>query len=495
MTTANDLLCCPEFIELERRLNRFNVFEATDMGRREIKHTKFLAYLLDPNESHGLGDTFLHHFLIFLSGVNGESDIQIMNLSMSFARSIPEWGPPTNNNNRKIDLIVEIPFLSNGKTLVIAIENKIGAKQGEDQLAIYGKILNESPYSNEANYSIKKYFLTEQGEKPLDKEWTGIQYSETVIPAIEQTLKSCEGKISEYIKYVLNDYLNLLNSDDESDREIETLAREISIKDGLIGYLKTTDDATTQELRNLKTKYAKTCAYMVDFNDDIRKKILEWFRKIPDQKISIEGKDFHFNIESSNRNLLRFSIFSENNQIKTKEFSQNSHKQWLTSERCIAFEIGMARVKINDENNLRNDPKKLKVWATLVLGPTGIDAKYRTGLAIAIFKKIKNNLDAEERTGLETSTPEEAKSTNRAVADNSARLTRPNVWKKSRAEVIQHQNPARLENTFEQWVKNNLFSLEGKNNKIKLDDELTKIAIALNSALDDYRKPIDPPQT
>ena len=47
------LLAKEEFMQLSKLLNRFNIFEATDMGRREIKHTKFLCYLLDPNESHG----------------------------------------------------------------------------------------------------------------------------------------------------------------------------------------------------------------------------------------------------------------------------------------------------------------------------------------------------------------------------------------------------------------------------------------------------------
>ena len=44
--------------------NRFNLFEAVNMVRQEIRHSSFLAFLLNPAESHGLGDRFLRAILI-----------------------------------------------------------------------------------------------------------------------------------------------------------------------------------------------------------------------------------------------------------------------------------------------------------------------------------------------------------------------------------------------------------------------------------------------
>jgi hypothetical protein len=48
---------------LESLLNQFNIFEAVGMVRQEIRHSRFLAFLLNPNASHHLGDIFLKTFL------------------------------------------------------------------------------------------------------------------------------------------------------------------------------------------------------------------------------------------------------------------------------------------------------------------------------------------------------------------------------------------------------------------------------------------------
>jgi hypothetical protein len=48
---------------LEALLDRFNIFEAIGMVYRELNHSQFLAYLLDPRGNHGLGDLFVKRFL------------------------------------------------------------------------------------------------------------------------------------------------------------------------------------------------------------------------------------------------------------------------------------------------------------------------------------------------------------------------------------------------------------------------------------------------
>ena len=48
---------------LEDMLAEFNVFEMLGIEKNEIRHSAFLAWLLDPNGTHGLGDYFLRRFL------------------------------------------------------------------------------------------------------------------------------------------------------------------------------------------------------------------------------------------------------------------------------------------------------------------------------------------------------------------------------------------------------------------------------------------------
>lgn len=90
MTTDIDLLANADFIKLNSVLNKFNVFHATDMKKREVKHTKFLAYLLDPNESHGFGKKILTDFLLKCIGLGMRFNIFDYDLDFSeVKRCIP----------------------------------------------------------------------------------------------------------------------------------------------------------------------------------------------------------------------------------------------------------------------------------------------------------------------------------------------------------------------------------------------------------------------
>jgi hypothetical protein len=48
---------------LEAMLDRFNILEALGVVRQELRHSDFLAFLMDPEGNHGLGDAFLKRLL------------------------------------------------------------------------------------------------------------------------------------------------------------------------------------------------------------------------------------------------------------------------------------------------------------------------------------------------------------------------------------------------------------------------------------------------
>src|SRR6516225_1413907 len=47
------------FSQDKRFVRGLNIFEAAGMHRQEIRHSNFLAFLLNPQGTHGLGDAFL----------------------------------------------------------------------------------------------------------------------------------------------------------------------------------------------------------------------------------------------------------------------------------------------------------------------------------------------------------------------------------------------------------------------------------------------------
>ena len=52
-----------ELERLENLLDRFNVFETIGFIGQELMRSRFLAFLLDPKQNHGLGDVLLRKML------------------------------------------------------------------------------------------------------------------------------------------------------------------------------------------------------------------------------------------------------------------------------------------------------------------------------------------------------------------------------------------------------------------------------------------------
>ncbi len=83
----NELEAFLENIDCLKELDEYilikNIFDILKIGGMEIRHSNFLAWLLDPNESHGLGDIFLKNFLINTIKNNGKSiDISSVDIDL-----------------------------------------------------------------------------------------------------------------------------------------------------------------------------------------------------------------------------------------------------------------------------------------------------------------------------------------------------------------------------------------------------------------------------
>src|SRR5215217_1399034 len=55
-----------DLLTLESLIGRFNIFDALGIARAEIRHSNFLAFILDPAESHGQSQLFLRALLMDL---------------------------------------------------------------------------------------------------------------------------------------------------------------------------------------------------------------------------------------------------------------------------------------------------------------------------------------------------------------------------------------------------------------------------------------------
>ena len=119
----------PDFLELERLLNRFCPFEATGIVRTEIRHSNFLAYILDPLRPHGFGERVLRSVLREVAKsadtMQGISALDLHLIDLDGAEVRREW--------RSIDLLIVLP----ADKAVFAFELKIDSSQHSNQLKRY----------------------------------------------------------------------------------------------------------------------------------------------------------------------------------------------------------------------------------------------------------------------------------------------------------------------------------------------------------------------
>jgi hypothetical protein len=193
---------------LERRLSEFNLFEAIGMVDQEIRHSTFLAFLLDPIGSHGLGDTFLKRILREVCAADSIATLDELDLSET--QVAREW--------RNIDILV----VNQTHRFAIAIENKVYAGEHSDQLNRYHEIVHEA-YSG---YSTVLVFLSLSGVKPSHDGYATISYS-MISAILEEFVDSRRYPIRADVTTVMSHYIQMLRRRHLGDSDIGDLCTQI----------------------------------------------------------------------------------------------------------------------------------------------------------------------------------------------------------------------------------------------------------------------------
>lgn len=124
----------------------FNVFKIVKVVHDEVRHSAFLAELLNPKGTHGQGDVFLRLFVEKL----GIKDFQCENAVANVEQHI---GTVTDTNGGRIDILID-----DKRGNHIIIENKIYANDQDNQLIRY------------YNYSKQNlFYLTLHGDDASDR--------------------------------------------------------------------------------------------------------------------------------------------------------------------------------------------------------------------------------------------------------------------------------------------------------------------------------------
>jgi len=181
---------------------------------KEVNISRFIAWLLDPLEGHGLGDTAIRSILTragqtercqqlpandrrFLSAAN------VHNHAFSAMLLTTEVDVGT-KDEKKLDVLAIDPAAK----LYIAIENKFGAREGDDQTASYRRGL-EKLFPGFRGVHL---FLDSNEAEPKDVAWLPIGYD-----WLAEFLRSCEQResVADHVKRTLQQFRVAIEEEDE----------------------------------------------------------------------------------------------------------------------------------------------------------------------------------------------------------------------------------------------------------------------------------------
>lgn len=213
----------PELERLESLLAEFSLFDVLGVTHLELQHSRVIAWLLDPRESHGLGDHFLRNFLSKSATLAIGREIKCV----AFTPADVDGWKFTNVEIARERHNIDILLIDGSNELVCPIENKIGSDEHSDQLSRYlGTV--EREYKGLTPFPI---YLTPDGRKPEKRQdaerWIPFGY-EVVADLLKQTLNRRGSTISADVSSFLKQYERTLRRRIvDTPNDIDRLALQI----------------------------------------------------------------------------------------------------------------------------------------------------------------------------------------------------------------------------------------------------------------------------
>lgn len=179
------------FKDLNDEINKFNPFKILKLENYEIRHSNFLAWLLNTNGSHGLKNLFFTEILEELEfkeiTIGDDTQVEVL------------------REHKNIDILIKTD-----NNLICAIENKVWGGERGDQLNRYENYINEV-YSEE-KYKKLFIYLTRTGVEASNKEYKSLSY-EQIRKILLKAKKNIKTNIKTPVKEFIGYYIDILEND------------------------------------------------------------------------------------------------------------------------------------------------------------------------------------------------------------------------------------------------------------------------------------------
>jgi|26BtaG_2_1085354.scaffolds.fasta_scaffold00936_5 hypothetical protein len=208
----------PDLETIRRELNAFNIFNVLGVQYREIRHSNYLGWLFDPNESHQLGDVFLKGLFKVMRDCDVLDAHEYVQLLLKDVSGTKVYRESVHN--------IDILIVNKQHSFVIVIENKIYAQYSTSQLEEYYEYV-------EKNYAdFKRIYLTltpKAGDSHLDFDF-GEYYTNINYQNIIDLLETKQAHIKEAhssVKESINQYIAMVKKNITKSSKEVALAKEI----------------------------------------------------------------------------------------------------------------------------------------------------------------------------------------------------------------------------------------------------------------------------
>lgn len=304
----------PDLERLEALLDQFNIFEAIGATQVELRHSDFLAFLLNPDQPHGLGDAFAKQLLqkSLRSASSNDVpitpiDLDIWNLDDLEVRR--EW--------RNIDLML----LDEEHEMVVIIENKIKSSEHSNQLQRYWDIVqNRFP-----TFRTWALYLTPEGDQPSHEDYLPINY-QLIAELVEGLLKTRQSTLGPDVYTLMEHYAQMLRRHIVSESEIADLCRRIY------------------------RKHQRALDMIYEYRPDLQEEIQEILERVIQEQSDV------FEIDKSSKTYIRFGLKEWDIPLLLSE------QGWSTAGRILLF-------------TFQNRPERLSLH--LYIGPGPEDVRQR----------------------------------------------------------------------------------------------------------------------
>lgn len=207
------LLKDEDFDKLDLGLKNPNIFQILRISKNEIRHSNFLSWLLDPNQSHKLGDIFLKRFLreVFSSDKFGEVDqVDVEGLDLNKVEIRREW--------KNIDILLKL------ENVIVCIENKVLSKEHSNQLKRYREIIENQFPNHDKTY----VFLTPEGDVSENESdvYEPISY-QFIIETLERIVSVYGESLVDQVRTYIKDYITILKRELMGTDKLTELSQKI----------------------------------------------------------------------------------------------------------------------------------------------------------------------------------------------------------------------------------------------------------------------------